>query len=51
MLRADRNRNVGLQEKTHLMAVFDNGERDPAALERAALRGVYVSLGKVMSDV
>jgi hypothetical protein len=24
----------------NLMAVFDNGEREPAALKRAALRGV-----------
>jgi hypothetical protein len=35
----------------NLMAVFDNGERDPAVLSRAALRGVYASSGRVMSDV
>jgi hypothetical protein len=35
----------------NLMSVFDNGERDPAALKRAALRGVYASSGKVMSGV
>jgi hypothetical protein len=35
----------------NLMAVFDNGERDPAAFKRAALRSVYASSGKVMSDV
>ena len=35
----------------NLMAVFDNGERDLEVLTRAALRGVYGSSRKVMSNV
>jgi hypothetical protein len=35
----------------NLMAVFDNGEREPAVLTRAALRGVYASSSRVTSDV
>jgi hypothetical protein len=35
----------------NLMAAFDDGKREPAALRRAALAGVYVSLRPAMSDV
>jgi len=32
-----------------LMEVFDRGERDPAALKRAALQGIYLS-AEAVSD-
>ena len=35
----------------NLMAAFDDGTRETAALKRAALEGEYVSLGTSMSDV
>ena len=33
----------------NLMAAFDDGKREPSALRRAALHGVYTSTGKAMS--
>jgi len=43
--------DLGIKLTANLMAAFDNGEREPAALKRAALRGVYVASDKVTTDV
>jgi hypothetical protein len=43
--------NLSKKLAANLMAAFDDGNREPAALKRAALDGKYVSLGTSMGDV